>query len=37
MTALCITAALVLIAQHMERMKPYRKQHNRFEVIKTVR
>ena len=37
MTALCIAAALVLIAQHMERTKPYRKRQNRFEVIKTVR
>lgn len=37
MTALCIAAALVLIAQHMERTKPYRKRQNRFEVTKTAR
>ena len=37
MTALCIAAALVLIAQHMERTKPYRKQNNCFEVTKTAR
>lgn len=35
MTALCIAAALVLIAQHMECAKPYRKRHTHFEVTKT--
>ena len=37
MTALCIAAALVLIAQHMERPKAYRKRHTHFEVTKTAR
>ena len=37
MTAICIAAVLVLIAQHMERVKPYRKRVNHFETTKTAR